>query len=118
MLSDLDNFYLRQEEPTKSCFLALRDIILKHNPDITAEWKYQLPFFCFKGKMMCYLWLHKKYRQPYIGFVNGNLLDDKELLQEKRAKMKILLVDVEEDLPIEKINSILIDAITICTNRK
>jgi len=118
MLSDLDNFYLRQEEPTKSCFLALRDIILKHNQDITAEWKYQLPFFYFKGKMMCYLWFHKKYRQPYIGFVNGNLLNDRELLQEKRAKMKILLINQNNDLPIEKINSILSSAITVTTIRK
>ena len=118
MLNDLDNFYLRQNEPTKSCLLALRDIILKHNSNITAEWKYQLPFFYFKGKMLCYLWISKKYKQPYIGFVDGNLINDKDLLQEKRARMKILLIDENVDLPIEKINSILTSAIYICLNKK
>ena len=37
MTSDLDNFYLKYEEPTRGCLLALRDIILKQNSQITAE---------------------------------------------------------------------------------
>ena len=113
MLSDLDNFYLRKDEPEKSCLLALNDIILKHNSEITAEWKYKLPFFYFNGKMLCYLWIHKKYNNPYIGFVDGNLIEHDDLLQEKRARMKILLVDKNEDLPIEKIKFILDKAIKI-----
>ena len=107
MLSDLDQFYLKQQEPMHSCMLGLRDIILGIDKDITAEWKYKLPFFYHKGKMLCYLWIHKKYKQPYIGFVDGNLLTDEDLLVEKRAKMKILLIDPEEDLPIDKINILL-----------
>lgn len=87
--------------------LGLRDIILTVDPNITAEWKYKLPFFYYKGKMLCYLWVHKKYKQPYIGFVDGNLLNDEDLLVEKRAKMKILLIDPNKDLPIEKINILL-----------
>lgn len=118
MLNNLDNFYLRQNEPTKSCLLALRDIILKHNSNITAEWKYQLPFFYFMGKMLCYLWIHKKYKQPYIGFVDGNLINHPDLLQEKRARMKILLIDENSDLPINKIHDILTSAIYICSNKK
>ena len=118
MTSDLDNFYLKQEEPTRGCLLALRDVILKHNYEITAEWKYKLPFFYFKGKMLCYLWIHKKYKQPYIGFVDGNLIDHPDLLQEKRARMKILLINENSDLPIEKINHILTSAIYICSSKK
>lgn len=113
MLSDLANFYLQKEEPTKSCLLALKDIILKHHPQITAEWKYKLPFFYFKGKMLCYLWIHKKYKNPYLGFVDGNLMNHEDLLQEKRARMKILLIHEEEDLPIEKIKTLLSQAIQI-----
>lgn len=107
MLSELDQFYLKQAEPYKSCLLGLRDIILSVDRNITPEWKYKLPFFYYKGKMLCYLWIHKKYKQPYIGFVDGNLLDDESLLKEERAKMKILLVNPDEDLPIEKINTLL-----------
>jgi hypothetical protein len=36
-LTPLDTFYLTKEEPNKSCLLALRDIILAQDPDITAE---------------------------------------------------------------------------------
>lgn len=115
MTSDLDNFYLKREEPTRGCLLALRDLILNHNHEITAEWKYKLPFFYFKGKMLCYLWIHKKHKNPYIGFVDGNLIDHKDLLQEKRARMKILLIDKNEDIPIKKINYILNQAIRVHT---
>ena len=117
MLSDLDNFYLQKDEPEKSCLLALKDIILKHNSEITAEWKYKLPFFYFKGKMLCYLWIHKKYKKPYIGFVDGNLINHEDLLQEKRARMKILLIDQNEDLPVSNIKFNLDQAIMLRTRR-
>ncbi len=61
--------------------------------------------------MFCYVWTHKKYRQPYIGFVEGNHLKHPELIQEKRARMKILLIDPEKNIPIQKINRILKEAI-------
>ncbi len=117
MLNDLDNFYLRQNEPQRSCLLALRDIILKHHSEITPEWKYKIPFFYLNGKMLCYLWLSKKYKKPYIGFVDGNLIEHKDLIQEKRTRMKILLVDQNEDIPIENIKFILNKATTILYNK-
>jgi hypothetical protein len=113
MLSALANFYLQQEEPTRSCLLAIKEIILKHNSLITPEWKYKLPFFCYKGKMLCYIWFHKKYKKPYLGFYNGFLIDDTNLLAEGRSRIKIFLFDTDEDLPVHKINSILTQAIYI-----
>jgi hypothetical protein len=116
MLSELDQFYLKREEPIQSCLLGLRDIILSTDADITAEWKYKLPFFYYRGKMLCYLWIHKKYKRPYIGFVDGNLLNDKDLLVEKRAKMKILLINSQKDLPFEKIKRLLTTVIKLRNN--
>ena len=60
MLNSIDHFYLQKEEPVKSCLLALRDIILMQDNHITAVWKYGMPFFCYREKMFCYLWVHKK----------------------------------------------------------
>lgn len=111
MLTPLDDFYLQKEEPLKSCLLALRTVILALGKDITPEWKYKLPFFYYKGKMFCYLWIHKKYRKPYIGIVESKHIDHPDLIIEKRARMKILLIDAEADLPVEKINYILKQAI-------
>ena len=63
--------------------------------------------------MYCYLWIHKKYGQPYIGMANGNHLDHPALLTEKRARMKILLIDPNKDLEVEMIESILQQALNL-----
>lgn len=111
MLTQLDNFYLQKDEPIRSCLLALREIILKQDNDISAAWKYGMPFFCYQGKMFCYLWVHKKLHQPYIGIVEGNRMDHPMLIIEKRARMKIMLLEADQDLPIETIEAILKQAI-------
>lgn len=107
MLRPIDRFYLEKEEPDKSCLLALRTLIPSLDKDITEEWKYGLPFFYYRGKMFCYLWIHKKFKKPYIGIVKGNEIDHPLLLLEKRAKMKILLVDPGVDLPLAVIREVL-----------
>jgi hypothetical protein len=113
MLRDIDHFYLQKEEPVKSCLIALREIILKQDRDITVAWKYGMPFFCYKGKMFCYLWVHKTIQQPYIGFVEGKHLNHPKLLIEKRARMKIFLCDPEKDLPVKIIQTILKQALDL-----
>ncbi len=108
-----DDFYLQQQEPVKATLLALKEIIMSQDKSITHEWKYGMPFFCYKGKMFCYLWLHKKYRQPYIGIVEGKYFNEPFLLQEKRSRMKIMLFDSNKDLPIKTINSVLQKALNL-----
>ena len=107
MLKPADNYFMQKEEPIKSCLLFLRDYILKQDENITEAWKYGMPFYCYKGKIFCYLWVHKKYNQPYLGIVEGKAIDHPDLLTEKRARMKILLLDPDKDIPIKKVNSIL-----------
>ncbi len=113
MLTPLDNFYFNKDEPIRGCLLTLRGLILKQDSRLTTEWKYGMPFFYFKGKMYCYLWIHKKYGQPYIGMANGNQLHHPALLTEKRARMKILLIDPNQDLEVEVIESILQQALNL-----
>ncbi|MBP7558603.1 MAG: DUF1801 domain-containing protein [Chitinophagaceae bacterium] len=103
----LDDFYLKQEEPVRAVFLALRELILAQDKDVTNEWKYGMPFFCYKGKMFCYLWVHRKKGQPYIGLVEGKHFTQSFLLQEKRSRMKIMLLDPHRDLPVQKISAII-----------
>ena len=110
-MTTLDNFYLQQEEPTKECFLALKEIIIQQDPDITNVMKYGMPFFCYKGKMFCYLWFHKVHKQPYIGIVEGMRFDEPFLIKEKRSRMKIMLLNPNEDLPKETIDNVLQKAI-------
>jgi Domain of unknown function (DU1801) len=112
-LREPDDFYLEKDEPLKSCLFALREIILSQDQEITSAWKYGMPFFCYKKKMFCYLWVHKKYRQPYIGIVEGKYFDHPSLISEKRSRMKIMLIDVNKDLPLDTINTILQKAINL-----
>lgn len=113
MLRPIDNFFLKQEEPVKTCLLFLRAHILKQDSHLTESWKYGMPFYCFNGKMICYLWVHKKYGQPYIGIVEGKKINHPELIQEKRARMKILLINPELDIPVTKIDRILKEVIAL-----
>jgi hypothetical protein len=107
MLKPADDWFLKQEDPARACLQYLRSCILQQDEHITEAWKYGMPFFCYKGKMFCYLWVHKKYKQPYLGIVEGNQISHPDLRIEKRARMKILLLDPAKDLPVKKINSIL-----------
>lgn len=112
-MNSLDDFYLKHDEPAKSCLLALRELILAQDKEISAAWKYGMPFFCFRGKMFCYLWMHRKYLKPYIGIVEGARFSDPDLIVEKRSRMKILLIDPEKDLPVSQITGILQKAISL-----
>jgi hypothetical protein len=103
----IDNYFLQKEEPVKSCLLFLRAHILKQNEEITEAWKYGMPFFCYNGKMLCYLWVHKTLGKPYLGLVDGKRINHPDLVQEKRARMKIFLVDPTKDIPVGKLNALL-----------
>jgi uncharacterized protein YdhG (YjbR/CyaY superfamily) len=112
-MEESDSFFKKYDEATRECLLALKAIILRYNSEITTQISYGMPFFFVYGQRFCYLWVSKKYKKPYIGFVDGHQINDPELLQENRSRMKILLFDQNADLPISKINSILQKAITI-----
>ena len=112
-MTPLDNFYSQQNEPIKSCLIALREIILKQDENVVATFKYGGPFFCYKNKMFCYLWVHKKYHRPYIGIVEGKNINHPELLIENRKRIKTMLFDATKDLPIDTINIILQQAINL-----
>jgi hypothetical protein len=107
MLSPIDNYFLQQEEPVKSCLQSLRQQIKAFDKNISEKWQYGMPFFYYKEKRFVYLWVHKKLHQPYLGIVDGKLIEHPDLLQEKRARMKIFLVDPGKDIPLQKINTIL-----------
>ncbi len=107
MLNEFHNYYLKIEEPNKSCLLALRSIILNQNKNIIETQKWGMPCFCYKKKIFCYLWVNKKTNKPYILMVEGKYLDHPKLEVGERSKMKIFSVNPNEDLPIKTISSIL-----------
>jgi len=107
MLRDIDNYFLNKDEPVKGCLLFLREFITGFDNNITEVWKYGMPFYCYKGKMFCYLWVDKKTHNPYLGIVDGNKIDHPLLVIEKRARMKTIQFDARQDIPVDTITEIL-----------
>ncbi|MCS3532502.1 DUF1801 domain-containing protein [Chryseobacterium sp. JUb7] len=107
-MNPIQEYFYRIEEPDRSTLLFLRKKILESDTEhITETLSFGLPFFKYKKKMLCYLYYSKKYRKHYVSFYHGDRLDYQELLQEGRKKFKILLIDMEEDLPVEFILSLI-----------
>jgi hypothetical protein len=113
MIREIDHYFLQKDEPVKSYLLALREYVLAYDQNITEAWKYKMPFYCYNGKMFCYLWVHKKFHQPYIGIVEGKEIQHPKLIQEKRARMKIMLFDPEKDVPVKTLNSIFKEIVSL-----
>ena len=116
MTENTDQFYQKLQEPVRSTMLAMKTIILQQDPEITHVLKYGMPFFCYRKKMFCYLWTHKKYRKPYLGLVEGSHFDEPFLLSEKRSRMKIMILDPTTDLPIDSIKTLINKAIDLYKN--
>lgn len=107
-MNPIQEYFYRIEEPARNTLLFLRKKILESDPEyITETLSFGLPFFKYKKRMLCYLYYSKKYRTHYISFYHGDRLMYPELLQEGRKKFKILLIDMEEDLPLELIFNII-----------
>ncbi|MEM6629092.1 MAG: DUF1801 domain-containing protein [Bacteroidota bacterium] len=112
-VQNLESFYLSQEEPNRSCLLALRRIILEQDEALTETRKWGMPCFCYHKKMFCFLWIDKKTDEPYILMVEGQCLNHPELETGSRARMKILRINPLEDLPLDTIVLILGDALAL-----
>ncbi len=118
MIQQLENYYLNKEEPNKSCLLALREIIREQDEYVNETIKWGMPCFCYKNKMFCYLWTDKKTDEPYLLFVEGKSLEHPKLEEGSRARMKILRVNPETDLPIETITLLLNQALDLYRSGK
>ena len=114
----LYEFYKEQEAPIRSCLEALRDIILSCNPQIKDVRKYGMPGFSLDNKMICYLWTDKKTKEPYVLWVMGKQLDHPLLEAGDRARMKILRINVEEDLPIRIVEELVRASIDLLKDDK
>jgi len=116
MIQEIDRYYYGKEEPVQGCLLALRGIILDHDPEISETRKWSMPCFTYKKKMFCFLWTEKISNEPYILMVEGNYLNHPLLEKGKRSRMKIFRVNPNTDIPIKTVKTILDDALELYKN--
>lgn len=103
----IQEYFYRIDEPARSALLFIREKILNSDELITETFSFGLPFLKYKKKMLCYFYYSKQHQKHYLSFYHGDRVDYPELLSEGRKKFKILLLDMEEDLPMELIFDIL-----------
>ena len=113
MIKSVDEFYLNQSEPNRSCLLHLRKIILAYDELLREETKYGMPCFCFNDKPVCYLWIDKNTTEPYILWVDGNQITHPKLEVGSRKRMKILRINPALDIPRKTICKILSTALNL-----
>lgn len=113
MAGKTDDFYLSKTDPNKSCLLALRHIILQQDEAMNETQKYGMPCFCAGSKALCYLWVDKLTREPYILIVNGNRMEHPALESGNRTRTKIFRVNPEDDIPLQTIETILQQALDL-----
>ena len=113
MSNSLEEWYLQHEEPNRSCFLAMREIVRQVDDEISEVIKYGCPCFVYRGRAFCYLWKDKKTNEPYFLLVEGKRLSHPMLESGDRKRMKILRVSPTEDLPINVINAVLEEALEL-----
>jgi hypothetical protein len=101
MNTTLESYYLSKPEPYQSCLLALRDIILRINPQISHERKFQIPFFTYKGKKLAYLWLDGK--KLKLGFCLDKSLQEITPGTKPKDQYESIRVDPNADFPIDLI---------------
>lgn len=99
----IDQFYLDQPEPIKSCLMALRALVLQYNSELEPVWKYRLPCFMYKNQIFCYLWIDRKTKFPYIAIGKGVQIDHPDLIQGNRTFVKLFMIDPNKDIPVKKI---------------
>jgi hypothetical protein len=112
-MDSTDSFYINKDEPLKSCFLAMREIVLSHDDGISETLKYGSPCFIYRGKAFCYLWKDKKSQEPYFLMVEGRYLQHPGLETGDRKRMKIFRVDPNKDLPLKSIRALLDEALDL-----
>lgn len=112
-MKETEQYYLRQEEPNRSCLHALRSFIWGLDEHITESIKWGTPCFSYKNRMFCFVALTKEPKTPYLLIVEGLRVEHPLLEIGSRKRMKTLSIDANSDLPIDTINEVLQQALDL-----
>ena len=112
----LEKYYAKQPDAIRECLLALRQIILAVDKHITAQRKFQIPFFYYKDKKLCYLWVNRK--KLLLGFATDKSVLPDNGTAKKRDAYQSIQIDPEKDIPMRMIRKNLKERIALYRNTK
>lgn len=96
-----DHYYFKQSEPFQTCLLALKAIILAHDPQITHGRMFQIPFFFYRDKKLAFLWAHRK--KLLLGFVEDMKIKKAVPGTRRKNKYETMTIDPKADIPVKAI---------------
>lgn len=109
--NSLNNYFLNLPEGEQQCFLYLRDYLKNYHKEITEDLKFNVPFYFYKNKWLCYFTYHAKTKRSYIGFIDGKFLKNNKLEFKGRTLVKQYTIEVNKDLNLQELSAILDEAI-------
>lgn len=102
----LNQYFLNLPEPHQSTLLFLRHFFTEEI-SLEEHWKFNTPFYYYKGKWFCYLsYSKKRNHEIYIGFVKGYLVQHPKLLSEGRKQIKVYRLNPNKDINIKELKTI------------
>ena len=109
-MNPAEDYILNQPEPYKSILLQLQVAIELSVPILELKYKWKVPYYYYKGKPFCYLYVTKGYVD--VGFWGGAHLDkySKYLVSENRKVMKSLRYFTLDDIDQEILVMVLMEA--------
>lgn len=102
-------YILNLKEPFLGIALQIKDTIELTIPEIELKYKFNIPFYYYKGKMFCYLNFSAKRNYFDLCFYTSNKLEpfNHLLVSEKRKVVKSMRIYQEEDFDYELLVDIL-----------
>lgn len=85
---------------------------MRLDENITHQRKFQIPFFYYKDKKLCYLWVKDK-KKLLFGVVEDKNIYPKKDGVKRKDKMESIQIDPYADIPIELILRLLQEKIDL-----
>ena len=85
-----DQFFLTIPEPHQSALLYIRQFFMTEM-GLEERWKFNTPFYYYKGKWFGYLSYNKKRNHEiYIGFIKGYKVNHSKLFAKEENKLRFI----------------------------
>lgn len=107
----LDEYFLNLPPANQSTMLVVRDFLLAAPYHLVEKYKWRTPVYHHADRYVCYLYHEKKKHRSYLAFVNAQTFEHELLRAEGRKMMRFIVLNPEEDVPLEAIREVLAQAV-------
>lgn len=114
MFGELENYYFRQPELIRESLLAMREILLGMDRQISHRQRFKIPFFYYREWRLAFLWVKDK--KIMLGILTDLRSIPQNDRKSRRDEMDFIILDPNEDFPIKEISEKINDRIMYYNN--